>query len=66
MEFKYPGTPVKKGSKGPEVMLVQAIVGAKADGDFGPGTEAKVKAWQKANGLKDDGVIGPITWDKMF
>ena len=66
MEFKYPGTPVRRGSKGPQVMLVQAIVGAKADGDFGPGTEAKVKAWQKANGLKDDGVIGPVTWDKMF
>lgn len=66
MEFKYPGAPVKVGSKGPAVMLVQAIVGAKADGDFGPKTEALVKAWQTANGLKADGIIGPITWDKMF
>jgi len=66
MESKYPGSPVKLGSKGPAVMLVQAIVGAKADGDFGPKTEALVKAWQTANGLKADGIIGPITWDKMF
>ena len=66
MKFDYPGKPVQKGSKGPEVMLVQAVVGAKADGDFGPGTEGKVKEWQRANGLKDDGVIGPVTWKKMF
>lgn len=66
MEFAYPGSPVKIGSKGAPVMLVQAIVGAKADGDFGAKTEALVKAWQKANGLKDDGVVGPVTWDKMF
>lgn len=65
--FAYPGTPVKRGSKGDAVKLVQAIVGAAPqDGDFGPGTEGKVKAWQKANGLKDDGVIGPVTWKKMF
>jgi len=66
LEFKYPGAPVKVGSKGSDVALVQAVVGAKADGDFGPKTEALVKAWQKANGLKDDGVVGPVTWDKMF
>jgi hypothetical protein len=66
MEFKYPGSPVKKGSKGPQVMLVQAALGLKADGDFGPKTEAAVKAWQQSNGLKADGIIGPITWDKLF
>jgi N-acetylmuramoyl-L-alanine amidase len=36
------------------------------DGDFGAGTEAQVKVWQKANGLTADGVIGPVTWKKMF
>lgn len=66
LEFKYPGNPVKLGSKGTDVMLVQALLGLKADGDFGPKTDAAVKAWQTANGLKADGVIGPITWDKMF
>jgi LAS superfamily LD-carboxypeptidase LdcB len=66
MEFKYPGSPVKLGSKGPQAMLVQAVIGAKADGDFGPKSVEALKAWQRANGLKDDGVVGPITWDKMF
>ena len=66
MEFKYPGSPVKLGSKGPQAMLVQAVIGAKADGDFGPKSVEALKVWQRANGLKDDGVVGPITWDKMF
>ena len=67
MKFEYPGTPVKRGSKGDSVKLIQAVVGANpVDGDFGPGTEAKVKAWQLSNGLKTDGVIGPISWSKMF
>jgi peptidoglycan hydrolase-like protein with peptidoglycan-binding domain len=64
--FAYPGQPVKIGSKGPAVALVQAIVGAKPDGDFGPATDRLVKAWQTQNGLKADGVVGPVTWDKMF
>lgn len=57
---------IKIGSTGDAVKKIQLKVGAKDDGDFGPGTEAKVKAWQKANGLLDDGIIGPNTWDKMF
>lgn len=64
--FSYPGTPVKQGSKGDSVKLVQAVVGAKPDGNFGPATAAKVISWQKANGLKPDGVVDPITWDAMF
>lgn len=66
MEFKYPGAPVKLGSKGTEAMLVQAVIGAKADGDFGPKSVEALKVWQRANGLKDDGVVGPVTWEKMF
>ena len=66
MKFDYPGTPVKKGSKGDAVKLVQAIVGATPDGDFGSGTEGKVKAWQLSNALTTDGIIGPVTWKKMF
>lgn len=65
-EFKFPGTPLKLGSKGDAVRLVQVVVGLKDDGDFGPKTDTAVKAWQTANGLKADGVVGPITWDKMF
>jgi peptidoglycan hydrolase-like protein with peptidoglycan-binding domain len=66
MKFDYPGTPVKLGSKGPSAALVQAIIGAKADGDFGPKSVASLKAWQTANGLTADGSVGPVTWKKMF
>lgn len=66
MHFDYPGTPVALGSKGPSAALVQAIIGAKADGDFGPKSVASLKAWQTANGLTADGSVGPVTWKKMF
>jgi len=64
--FAYPGSPIRLGSKGDAVKLVQAVVGATEDGDFGPRTEARVKEWQSKNGLLADGVVGPITWKKMF
>ena len=66
MQFDYPGTPVQRGSKGPAAALVQAIIGATPDGDFGPRSEQALKAWQTANGLKADGIVGPVTWKKMF
>ena len=66
MKFDYPGTPVGLGTKGPSAALVQAIIGAKADGDFGPKSVASLKAWQTANGLTADGSVGPVTWKKMF
>jgi Putative peptidoglycan binding domain/N-acetylmuramoyl-L-alanine amidase len=70
---------LRKGSKGPEVKILQeflndngfqiAVNGPGSPGketdNFGPGTEAAVKRWQKANGLKDDGVVGPVTWNAM-
>ena len=62
----YPGTPVKLGSQGDSVKLIQAVVGAKPDGDFAGVTDRLVKAWQSKNGLKADGVVGPVTWKKMF
>ena len=37
----------------------------KADGDFGALTEAAVKAFQRDKGLKQDGVVGPKTWEKL-
>ena len=54
------------GSTGDEVKQLQAKLGISADGDFGPQTEAAVKAWQAANGLSDDGIVGALTWGKMF
>ncbi len=56
---------VKKGSKGETVKAVQKALGAKADGVFGPGTEAAVAAWQKSRGLVPDGIVGPATLKEM-
>ena len=57
-----PFTPFKKGAKGPKVKRVQTALKLKADGEFGPGTEKAVIAFQKANGLEANGTVGPKTW----
>ena len=36
------------------------------DGLYGPKAEAAVKAYQAANGLEADGIVGPKTWGKLF
>lgn len=62
----YPGKLIKRGSKGKDVGRIQRAVGVKADNDFGPATEAAVKAYQKRKGLSADGIVGPATWNVMF
>lgn len=57
---------LKKGANGPAVAKMQKALGIKADGDFGPGTEAALKKWQAANGLTADGVAGPKTLAKLL
>jgi putative chitinase len=57
---------LKNGSKGDDVKKLQEKLKLTADGAFGLKTEEAVKAWQKANGLKDDGVVGDGTWSKLF
>jgi putative chitinase len=57
---------LKNGSKGDDVKKLQEKLGVEAIGTFGPKTEAAVKAWQKTNGLKDDGIVGDATWAKLF
>ncbi|MCX6753516.1 MAG: peptidoglycan-binding domain-containing protein, partial [Candidatus Nomurabacteria bacterium] len=54
-------TTLRVGSKGEAVKAVQTLVGATADGSFGPMTAAKVKVWQAANGLTADGVFGAMS-----
>jgi peptidoglycan hydrolase-like protein with peptidoglycan-binding domain len=72
----YSGAPVdmpalKKGSKGDLVKTVQKILfstkdykGA-IDGDFGPGMETAVKAFQVRLKLSGDGVVGNRTWFEL-
>ncbi|MBI4753762.1 peptidoglycan-binding protein [Candidatus Desantisbacteria bacterium] len=57
---------LKKGSKGEDVKKLQAKLGLTADGDFGSGTEDKIKTWQTANGLTSDGIIGDKSWAMLF
>lgn len=56
---------LKTGSKGPAVENLQKFLGINPDGDFGPGTEKALKAWQAKNGLTADGIAGPSTLAKM-
>lgn len=58
---------LKKGSNNDKeaVKAVQAILGIKQDGDFGPTTEKHVKNFQTNHGIKADGEVGPNTASKM-
>lgn len=59
------------GARGPEVAALQkklAQLGfdpGPADGQFGPKTEAAVVAFQRANHLAVDGIVGPETWGAL-
>lgn len=62
---------IKRGSKGAAVLQLQKILNSKGyklseDSDFGPATEAAVKAFQKANHLENDGEVGPLTWAALL
>ena len=70
----YPGTPLRIGSTGPNVVVLQVSLNRiaqnypaipkipAADGIFGPRTEATVRAFQQIFGLTPDGIVGPATW----
>lgn len=70
----YPGTPLRVGSTGPNVVVLQVSLNRisqnypaipkipAADGIFGSRTEASVRAFQQIFGLTPDGIVGPATW----
>ena len=70
----YPGTPLRRGSSGPNVVVLQVALNRisqsypaipkvpAVDGIFGSRTEAAVRAFQQIFGLTADGIVGPATW----
>ena len=62
---------LRTGSRGDAVRKLQEMLNAKGytcgnvDGIFGSKTKAAVLAFQKANGLGADGIVGPLTWGKL-
>jgi peptidoglycan L-alanyl-D-glutamate endopeptidase CwlK len=62
---------LKLNAHGGDVVALQQALKAHGfdpgvpDGDFGHGTEAAVIAFQKSEGLKPDGIVGPQTQDKL-
>ena len=72
-----PTTTISLGDKGHLVLELQFILNAIApyydeipsviaDNVFGPGTKDAVIEFQKAFGLTPDGVVGPVTWRKLY
>ncbi|XVV17239.1 peptidoglycan-binding domain-containing protein [Actinoplanes sp. CA-131856] len=67
----FPGT-LKRGSRGPAVKTLQTRLNERGtprlgvDGDFGPATEARVKAFQRSARISVDGVVGPVTWKMLW
>jgi peptidoglycan hydrolase-like protein with peptidoglycan-binding domain len=64
-------TTLKYGSSGDEVKKLQETLNATGnynlatDGRFGAKTQEAVKAYQKANGLSVDGIVGNNTWGAL-
>lgn len=56
---------VQNGSSGEWVRKLQEALKIQADGKFGSGTEAALKAWQQKQGLKPDGVAGRNTFKAL-
>lgn len=70
----YPGTPLRRGSVGPNVVVIQTELNrisqnypaipkvSAVDGIFGAATENSIAAFQEIFNLTPDGVVGPATW----
>lgn len=70
----YPGTPLRVGSSGPNVVIVQTELNRISqnypaipkipvmDGIYGSRTEAAVRKFQEVFNLTPDGIVGKATW----
>lgn len=74
IQSTYPGTPLRWGSQGSNVVTIQVELNRIAqnypaipkvpvvDGIFGSRTEASVRRFQEIFDLTPDGIVGPATW----
>lgn len=70
----YPGTALRRGSVGPNVVIIQAELNrisqnypaipkiSPVDGIFGADTENSVRRFQEIFDLEPDGIVGQATW----
>ena len=77
IQSSYPGTPLRLGSVGQEVVIVQTMLNRIAQnypaipkirpviGAFDENTEEAVKEFQRIFNLTPDGIVGKATWYKM-
>lgn len=74
--YSYPGTPLRLGSSGSDVVQIQASINEIAqnypaiptvavDGIFGPATERAVRDFQQIFNLTVDGIVGKATWYQL-
>ncbi len=73
----YPGSPLRRGAAGPDVVVVQTELNRigqnypaipkiqPVDGVFGQQTEEAVRRFQEIFGLTADGVVGKATWYRL-
>lgn len=72
----YPGTPLRLGSAGPFVTVIQAALNEvgqnypaiprlQVDSIFGPSTQDAVIRFQQIFGLNPDGIVGRATWYQL-
>lgn len=75
-EYEYPGYLLKQGSRGNAITKLQTYLTAIADkytslekinvdGIFGKATNQAVIHFQKHFELSPDGIVGPLTWEKI-
>ena len=77
LSLSYPGTALRLGDAGPDVVIVQAMLNRisqnypaipkvyPATGVFNEATQEAVKSFQQIFRLTPDGIVGKATWYKM-
>ena len=74
LDLESPGSmpTLRMGSRGSAVIDLQTRLASAGfspgpvDGIFGPRTDGAVRSFQRARGLRIDGIVGPFTWGELL